>query len=65
MNPKIILIYQFDSFKFTKFETNIIFFLVSFFTPILRGGFPLGSEWQQVSLDHQDSSQYFSQSQLA
>ena len=41
----------------------IILFIREFFTPALADGFPLGSDWQQVSSSHQDSSQYSGQSQ--
>ena len=37
----------------------IILFIREFFTLALTDGFPLESEWQQVSSDIQDYSQYF------
>ena len=41
-----------------------IFFFWEFFTPALIDGFSLESEWKQVSLSLQDSSQYSGRSQL-
>ena len=41
----------------------IITIIWEFFTPALFYGFPLESEWQQVSSSLQDSSLYFDRSQ--
>ena len=43
--------------------TIIIIFIWEFFTSALADGFPLESEWQQVSSSLQDSSEYSSWSQ--
>ena len=43
--------------------TTIILLIWEFFIPALVNGFPLESEWQQVSSSLQDSSQYSSWSQ--